>query len=183
MCVFCCTLVFILKRCLLIIGSWDFYTEYFILGASCMKSFGLLAPDWTPVWCVTDVGYIPPSSVWFISFNISCSVVWDPACSGERPFDRSAEVTLWHPRSGPLPVLRRLLPASHPHRPLPGRRELGEAQDHLHEVWVFRVQFKPGSHVCKGRKWKVRLLKLFSLHFNQLASSITYWCDQFLNQF
>lgn len=83
------------------------------------------------------------------NFVIFCSVVWNPACSGECPFDRSAKVTLWHPCSGPLPVLRRLLPASHPHRPLPGRRELGETQDHLHKVWVFRKSLQVNV-LCKG---------------------------------
>lgn len=72
-------------------------------------------------------------------YIISRSVVWDPACCGERPFDRSSEVALWHPCSRTLPVRRRLLPAPHPHRPLPGRRELGETEDHLHKVWVLSV--------------------------------------------
>lgn len=68
--------------------------------------------------------------------SLSHSVVWDPTGSGERPSGRSAEVTLWHPRCGPLPVHRGLLPASHSHRPLPGRRHLGETPHHLHKVWV-----------------------------------------------
>ena len=80
--------------------------------------------------------------------------MWDPACRGERPFDRSSEVALWHPRSRTLPVRRRLLPAPHPHRPLPGRRELGETEDHLHKVWVLSETSDP--------------------------LSIIYWCYQFL---
>ena len=97
--------------------------------------------------------YLYDLFIWCDSI-IFCSVVWGPARSGERPFDRSAEVTLWHPCSGTLPVLRGLLPASHPHRSLPGRRELGETQDHLHKVWVFGVYYKPLCCVIYVKVWK-----------------------------
>lgn len=69
-------------------------------------------------------------------FFVFGSVMWDTTCSRKCPLDRSAEITLWHPLSCALPVLWGLLPAPHPHDSLPGRRELGAAQDYLHKVWV-----------------------------------------------
>ena len=78
------------------------------------------------------------SNSWEASFPspVVGSVMWDSTGSGKCPFDWSAEITLWHPFSGALPVLWRLLPAPHPHRTLPGWWELGATQDHLHKVWV-----------------------------------------------
>lgn len=67
---------------------------------------------------------------------VFCSVMRDSTGGGKCPSDRSAEITLWHPFSGALPVLWRLLPAPHPHCTLPGQRKLGATQDHLHKVWV-----------------------------------------------
>lgn len=107
------------------------------------------------IWCMSTFICVIYMILTWIIFD---SVVWDPAHGGKRPFGRSPEVTLWHPFRGTLPVLWGLLPASHPHCSLPGWRELGETQDHLHKVWVFRK-----------RKW---FTLLSTLYFNYLTRSI-----------